>query len=409
MTQAVPLRRDPIFRRWASAEAISLVGTAISTVVIPILVFQRTGSPAQTGAVTALRVVPYLLVGLVAGPLADRLDRRALIVWGNVAQGGAMAVIPIVDAITPVPIPVVYAASFASATAFVFSDAAVFGALPALIGDQRLPAANGLLTSIQSAALMIGPALGGLLATTIGAASAVWFDVASFFIAAAVLGAIRAPFSLHRVPEPRSAGLGEQVRRGLRFIRQERTILTLIVIGFGNSFAFGVMLGLVVPYAVDRLGVPDNSVRLGLLFTADALGALLAGLTFARIYARDRIRWLTPLCLGVSAALLVLLTANTSYALALVLTIAFAFAVSTTISVGITYRQMASPDELRSSVNVVGRMVAWGGQPFGAAVGGIVAQTAGVPTALGMAAGVMTASAIGAVVLLGHRRQGALA
>jgi predicted MFS family arabinose efflux permease len=164
-----------------------------------------------------------------------------------------------------------------------------------------------------------------------------------------------------------------------------------------------------VPYAVDRLGVPDNSVRLGLLFTADALGALLAGLAFARIYARDRIRWLTPVGLSVSAALLALLTVNESYALALVLTIAFAFAVSTTISVGITYRQMASPDELRSSVNVVGRMVAWGGQPFGAAVGGVVAQTAGVPTALGMAAGVMTVSAISAVVLLGHRKQTVLA
>jgi len=145
----------------------------VSTVVIPILVFQRTGSAAQTGVVTALRVVPYLLVGLIAGPLADRVDRRGLIVWGNLAQGASMAVIPVADAFGAVPLPLIYVASFASATAFVFSDAAVFGALPALIGPARLPTANGYLTSIQSVALMLGPALGGLLATTIGPANAI--------------------------------------------------------------------------------------------------------------------------------------------------------------------------------------------------------------------------------------------
>jgi predicted MFS family arabinose efflux permease len=381
---------------------VSLAGTAISTVVVPILVFQRTDSPAQTGAVTALRVVPYLVFGLVAGPLADRVDRRILIIWGNVAQGAAMAVIPLVDAVVDIPIPVVYAATFAAATAFVFTDAAVFGALPVLIGESRLPAANGALTSIQSAALMGGPALGGVLATTVGPANAIWVDVASFLLAAAIIERIRAPFGTHRLVGRVRDGLVDHVRRGLRFIRHERTIFTLILVGFGNSFAFGAMLGLVVPYAVDRLGVPDDSARLGLLFTADALGALLAGLWFARLYAPGRIRWLTPACLGISAVLLMLFVVIRSYPIALGLTVGFAFVVSTTISVGITYRQMASPDELRSSVNVVGRMVAWGGQPFGALVGGLVAQASGVPVALGVAAAVMTASALVATILLGR-------
>jgi len=382
----------------------------VSTVVIPILVFQRTGSAAQTGLVTALRVVPYLLVGLVAGPLADRVDRRRLIVWGNVAQGACMAVIPVVDAVVTVPLPVIYVATFASATAFVFSDAAVFGALPALIGAARLPTANGYLTSIQSMALMLGPAIGGLLATLIGPADAIWVDVASFLVAALVLGRIRAPFDEGRAPGRLQERFGEQVRRGLRFIRRERTILVLILVGFGNSFAFGVMLGLVVPYAVDRLGLPDNSVRLSLLFTADALGALLSGLCFARLYAARRIPWLTPACLTASALLLAALTLTRAYPAALVLTVLFAFTVGTTISVGITYRQMASPDDLRSSVNVVGRMVSWGGQPFGAAIGGIVAEIAGIPDALGLATVVMAVSALASAVLLpsvtGDRRHG---
>ncbi len=337
---------------------------------------------------------------MVAGPLADRVDRRALIVWGNVAQGACMAVIPLTDRFVAVPLAVVYAASFASATAFVFSDAAVFGALPALIGPARLPAANGYLTSIQSVALMVGPALGGLLATGIGPANTIWVDVASFLVAAVVLGRIRAPFDERRRRHPAIERFTDQVRRGLRFIGRERTIRALVMVGFGNSFAFGVMLGLVVPYAVDRLGLPDDSVRLGLLFTADAAGALVSGLVFARLYRPGRIRWLTPTCLSASAVLLAGLTLTRSYPTALVLTALFAFTVGTTISVGITYRQMASPDDLRSSVNVVGRMVSWGGQPFGAAVGGVVAEAAGISVALGLATAVMAASAVTSALIL---------
>ena len=76
---------------------------------------------------------------------------------------------------------------------------------------------------------------------------------------------------------------------------------------------------------------------------------------------------------------------------------------TTTINVGITYRQLAAPDDLRSSVNVLGRMIAWGGQPFGAACGALVAGAAGVPLAYAGAAVVMAVSGTVAAVLLWGR------
>ena len=88
----------------------------------------------------------------------------------------------------------IYAVGLLSATVFVFSDAAVFGAVPSLVSVARLPSANGLLASISSIAEIVGPALGGVLAATVGASNAIWIDAASFLVAAGMQATIRSSF-----------------------------------------------------------------------------------------------------------------------------------------------------------------------------------------------------------------------
>jgi MFS family permease len=141
-----------------------MIGTSVSGVVLPLVVYQTTGSAAQTGALFALRVVPYLLFGLVAGPVADRGDRRLLIIGGNLVEGTLVATIPIAHLLGVLTIGQIYAVALLSATAFVFSDAAVFGAVPALVGPERLAAANGFLSSLSAGAEIVGPVIAGLLA-----------------------------------------------------------------------------------------------------------------------------------------------------------------------------------------------------------------------------------------------------
>ena len=69
------LRADKGFVRWACADGVSVMGTSVSTVVLPLVVYQATGSSAATGGLFALRVIPYLLFGTIAGPIADRWNR----------------------------------------------------------------------------------------------------------------------------------------------------------------------------------------------------------------------------------------------------------------------------------------------------------------------------------------------
>ena len=255
MTRSHGLRAEPAFVRWASAEGISLVGSAVTTIVLPLVVFEATGSITQTGALYAVRVVPYLLFGIIAGPIADQGNRRFLIIGGNVAEGLLVATIPIAHALGVLTVAQVYVVGLLSATAFVFSDAAVFGAVPALVGPERLSAANGFLSALASGADIAGPVLGGALAATIGPANAVTVDAASFLVAAAMQSTIRSSFRTGSVPAGERLPIMAQVKRALRFVRGHRTVATLIGVGFGNSFAFGAVLGLLVPYGVTELGL----------------------------------------------------------------------------------------------------------------------------------------------------------
>ena len=395
------LRNEPAFVRWAVAEGLSMVGSAVSMVVLPLIVYEATGSAAQTGLLFALRVVPYLLLGAIAAPLADRGNRRLLIIGGNVAEGLLIATIPIAEAFDALTMTQVYAVGLLSATAFVFSDAAVFGAVPALVGRERLAAANGFLGSMSSTAEIVGPTLGGVLAAVVGPTNAIWVVAFSLLVAALVQTTIRSSFRDRSVAiAPAQPSVAEQVRRALSVVRRQRTMLALVLVGFGNSFAVGTILGLLVPYAVEQLDLAGADGRIGVLYGAGGVGSLLAGVLLSRLFRIERVKWLIPGLLACSSLLIDGLVASTSFVSALVLMTAFSWSIATTISVGITYRRLTAPDDLRSSVDFLGRMIAWGGQPFGAAIGGLIAVVTAVHVAYPVAALVMAASAIAASVLL---------
>ncbi len=394
------LRAEPQFVRWASAEGVSMIGTSVSGVVLPLVVYQATGSAAQTGALFTLRVVPYLMFGLVAGPFADRGNRRRLIIGGNLVEGALVATIPIAHVLGVLTVGQIYAVALLSATAFVFSDAAVFGAVPALVGPDRLAAANGFLSSLAAGSEIVGPMIAGVLVAAIGATNAVWIDATSFFVAAAIQSRIKSSFREQRHASAVAERLRTTLKRALRFIRRDRIVATLLVAGFGNSFAFGTVIGLLVPYAVEELGVPADDGRIGLLYGALGVGSLVAGLLFARVFRPGRIALLTPGSLVVSGVLVAILAANARWVTALVVIALFSWSITTTIIVGITYRQLAAPEDLRSSVNVIGRMISWGGQPFGAAIGALISASTDVPTAYTVAAIAMLISGVGAAIAL---------
>jgi MFS family permease len=391
------------FVTWLASDIVNRTGSAITAIVLPILVFQRTGSAGQTSALTALRIVPYLFLGLIAGPYADRNDRKRIILVSNLIQGVCIAIIPVWAFAGPPPIPVIYVAALASGVAFVFADAATFGSIPAVIGRSHLAQAQGLLGTTNSLAEVVGPSIGALMVSILGAAPAIWIDALTFVIGGLIIASLRVPFreaseDLHTARPSAKAAVG--------FLRNHAELRVMVGVGFLNSFAVGAIVGLLVVFGVRSLGLDKEDWKLGLLYAAVGIGAAIAGALFGKLYKPHRLRRFVPPCYAACTVLVALVSVVRSLPIALIMLALGSFSWTVIFTFGIVHRMLETPDHLRASVNVIGRMVAWGGQPFGAIAAGLVAGPYGVPAAYRMAAVAMAAAALLTYTLLPHRTTG---
>lgn len=380
---------DRDFGRYLSARVLSVVGAVVAAVAMPVLVYQLTGSAGWTSAVTAAEALPYLVFGLLAGALADRLDRRKMMVALDLTVAAVLLSVPLAWLLGALTAPHVLLVAFTAQTAFVFFDAANFGALPALVGKERLTAAYSTLYGRTTVVELVVPGLTGLLVVIVAPAALLAVNALTAVGSALLLRSIASSMAN---PRPvRGAGeLAADVREGLRFLWREPIVRTLTLVGAAHSVASGAWMAVLVPFADRVLGVaPRGDLRLAALFSCWGVGAIIA----SRVLPRLTARWgaarlaLTALPLSLLGGVLVLVSAH--WLLVCVAAVYWGAAQAIVVINGITYRQQVCPEELQSRVNTTARMLAWGaGHPLGAALAGAVSVAAGDPRA-GLAAGVV--------------------
>jgi len=384
------LLADTQFRRWYLARSISVAGTAATAVALPMLMYRQSGSAAQTAAITALEALPYLLFGLFAGAAADRLSRRRMMIGADLACAAMVSAVPVVYALGYLPSWLILAAAFGIGTGFCWFDAAAWGALARITGRERLPEANSL---IWSTAVVLGiavPAGAGLLAALTDPTVVLLGDAATYVVSALLIGRLS---GLEAGAQP--SGIFAGIADGLRYLWRTPVIRTLTLTGFCQSLSGGGVIALLVVHADQMLGVSATSSRIGLLYASAAAGGLAAALLLPALG-----RWIgqgpvSVVGYALFAVALCALAATHQYVAALTLWAVWQFAGSLAITNGITLRQQLTPDHLQGRVNTTGRMIAWGGTPFGALIGGAIAESAGVraayltlvvPAALGIVA-----------------------
>ena len=393
------LWRDRAFVLFWLGRIISVAGSILTSVVLPILIFQLTGSALRTALLAAFTVLPYLCFGLFAGVLADRTDRRRLMVLCDLINAALLGSIPLAAAFGLLTVAHIYLVALLSATAFVWFDAANFGALPALVGRARILQANSAIWSSSTLIEIVMPSVGGVLATTIGAANTLSLDALSYLLSAVALALIPRALNSGRTASSEGALL-QRTRRdigeGLRFIRGHELVRTLTLLGFGVSFTSGAVFGLIVVFGVRGLGLTDSDPRLGWLFSASAIGALLASLALPALTKRFAVQQITLWGLFANVITLLLLIVAPNLTAALVGYLVWTFCNTLIVINGISLRQMVTPEPLLSRVNVTARMIAWGGSPFGAAVGGLLAENMDIRSAyLLMTIGVAISTLLG--------------
>ena len=365
---------NPAFVVLWSARTISYVGTGITVVVLPVLVYSLTGSPAWVAGVAAIEAVPYIALGLLAGAMADRLNRKKIIVACDGIAAVLLAAVPVAAALHLLVLAQVLIVALGLATVFVWFDAANFGTLAALVDRAQLPAAASLIGSSVTVALLIGPTLGAALLTVLMAPYVLGIDAASYVMSALLLLSIRRPFGrLQHQQEPRKH-IRTDMAEGLRFLWHQPVIRMMTLSVFCACLSWGGAFALLVVYAHRALGMTHADVRLGFLYSAGELGGLISVAAVPMLIKRWAVGRVTAAFLAANAAALALMSVAPSYGWALLAFFFYELAYVMATATGITVRQMLTPDHLQSRVNTAGRMIAWGGNPVGAVLGGLLAE-----------------------------------
>lgn len=376
-----PLLSEPDLRRYVAARLISLTGSSVTYVVMPVLVYQLTGSATWTALVAVAEGLPYLLTGLWAGLLADRLDRKRVMVGADLAAALVLFSIPLTALMNQLTAIHVLVAAFAAQTIFVFFDAANLGALPTLVPRTRLPTANSVIAGGGTAVEAIVPALTGVLLVAMTPASLLVVDAVTFIASALLVRAIIRPLSRPRAaPSQRSAAA---IAEGVRFIVTHAVLRYMTIIGFLVAFSGGSLVGILVVWADRSLGVREGDWRLGFVFAAWGVGAVVGSFVMPWMMYRFGGVRTALICLPLSGIGGVAASTSNHWLLGMLSIAAWGAAYMVVAANSVTMRQQVTPEPLMSRVMTVGRIASFGtGFPAGALVVGLLADRLGVGPAL---------------------------
>ncbi|SNT64755.1 Predicted arabinose efflux permease, MFS family [Asanoa hainanensis] len=375
------LLADTDFRRYWLSRMVSVTGSLVTYVVLPVLIYSVTGSALWTALVVVAEGLPYLCFGLFAGALADRLDRRRVMVTADLVNAVVLGSIPAAYAFGVLTAPHVLVVAFLTQIFFVFFDAANFGALPALVGRSRIASANSAVHGGGTVLELVVPGLAGVLLTVAQPAPLLVVDAVSFAVSALLVRAIAAPLQVGEVgPSP---GLLRDICEGLVFLGRQPIVRTQTIVGCLQSMTGGAFMGQFVPWLDQTLGVRAPDARLGVLYGVWGAGGIVAALLFPRVARRMGEPRVTLWFLPLSALFGLACGLATNWMVAAVLLALWAIVYSVVILTAITLRQRVTPDRLQSRVNTAGRMLSFGvGWPLGALIGGVVSETTNPRTAI---------------------------
>jgi predicted MFS family arabinose efflux permease len=265
-----------------AGQLASDAGDWLYNVALLALVYERTGSSALLGATTAARMLPLVVLGPLGGVLADRVDRRALMVASDVARAACMLALAAV-ALSGAPVLLAPALAALSTAAGAAYPPCVLALIPRLAGDDDLPAANAARTTIMHLCIVIGPVLGaGLL--VVGSTAVAFLVNASTFLAG---GAAVASLPRAALRRPEAAAEQPGVRAGWQALRGYPDALPLVGAHVVASAAYGALTVLFVLLG-ERLGL--GAAGYGYLVAALGAGAVLAAGVAERAAALGRPR-----------------------------------------------------------------------------------------------------------------------
>lgn len=363
------LWRNRDFNIFWLVQTISVAGDMFAYVAIPLLVLHVTGSVVHMGLLTGAMGAAAIITGTFAGTIADRVDRRYLLIVCDIARGVLYGVIPVVWLFSPQVWLLYVVVPLAAAFGMIFQVAYVT-AVPNLVGPGQITEANGRLLATQATAGIAGPMLAGLVSGAFGPTAAIGINAASFAVSALGLAFVR----LRKSERAERQSPVRDFIAGARFLWRHPVLRSLTVLL--SFFAF-LSLGLIdifIYYLKSDLDQPDSTV--GYVMATAVTGTVIAAIVVAPL----RRTWGFGACwigahvlhgLGVAAVGL-----TRSIPLMAVLAMAVMFFTSVAGICSLSLRQEITPDHMLGRVTSTFWTIQRALSPLGAAV--LTAATAKV-------------------------------
>jgi predicted MFS family arabinose efflux permease len=368
------LVRNKDFVLLSAGQFVSMVGTQISQLALPLLVLDLTGSAALTGIFVALRTVPPLILLLPAGAWLDRWDRKRVMLISDAARALALGAVAINIPLGGPILPLLMVATLIEGVFNTFFTVAEQACLPRVVRPDQLPQALAVDNTSDQVSRMAGPTLGGFL-YALGRGVPFAVDAISYAASVVSLLFIKVPFQQERsaTAEP-PPSLVSQIRAGLAYLMAHPVLRLLVVLVGGLSF-FSQGYPLIVILRAQELGADAQTI--GLMFASGGIGGILGALAAPRLQRRFGVGRMVLL----SSWIWVLTWPPFALApdlpwLAVANAIGWVIVPIHNIT-QLSYRLKVVPDALQSRVNSVYRLIAFGGQPIALALTGLLLQAVG--------------------------------
>ena len=401
------------FLKFWVGQTISNLGTSVTLLAFPLIVFKLTGSALNLGLTAAVTTLPYLLFGLVIGAAVDRADRKRVMIAADIARAALIATVPLLAWGGALTVWWIYGVAFVSSALTIAFDSCEFAAVPSLVqarapargqGDGAPPgaqdaliAANGRIQASYSAAAVLGPLLAGALLMVLAVESLLVLDAASFLISAGSLALVRRRFNVAGAPRER-ANLRADIVEGLRYVLGHPVLRSIsLMMALVNGVSVTVYAQLVL-FADERLGA--GASRVGLLYSAGSAGVIVLSLAAAPLRRRWSFSQVALGSLMLSGALTVALALTTAFWLALpILALTGGLGTLFNINTG-SLRQAIVPNHLLGRIMSIAMVLATSVSPLGSLLGGVAIERGGDVALVYGVIGVLTV-AIAAVFALG--------
>jgi MFS family permease len=359
-----------------TGQFVSMTGSQMQRVAIDWHVYLLTKSPLALGMVGLVRVLPIILCSLLAGVVADAVDRKRLIVASQIVMLGSAGVLAFVTASGLESVWPIYLLTAITSAAVAFEAPARQALLPALVPVEDFQNSVSLYLIVFHVAMIAGPALAGLLLYAHGPTLIYAINAVSFVAVMVAVLLMRASGRAGSEDESAARVSFSALGEGLRFVRRTPIIVQTMTLDFIATF-FGAANALLPIFAQEILRVGARG--LGALAAAPAVGSVIAGLILARLGTLRRQGRIVIICVAVYGAATVAFGLSKIFWLSLLMLAIVGASDTVSTVIRQTIRQLVTPNHLRGRMTSINMLFFMGGPQLGEMEAGVVARLIGAP------------------------------